>query len=66
LTGDVYIISMSEEQQSLTGRKPLPPIPEPGLNEASLESFVPHRPIRPRKTEGGKVFNLKSEFEPAG
>ncbi len=57
---------MSEEQQSLTGRKPLPPIPEPGLNETSLESFVPHRPIRPRKTEGGKVFNLKSEFEPAG
>ncbi|MGB2544299.1 MAG: excinuclease ABC subunit UvrB, partial [Candidatus Micropelagos thuwalensis] len=57
---------MSEEQQSLTGRKPLPPIAEPGLNEASLESFVPHRPIRPMKTEGGRVFNLKSDFEPAG
>ena len=57
---------MSEEQQSLTGRKPLPPIAEPGSNEASLESFVPHRPIRPMKTEGGRVFNLKSDFEPAG
>ena len=57
---------MSEKQQSLTGRKPLPPIAEPGLNEASLENFVPHRPIRPMKTEGGRVFNLKSDFEPAG
>ena len=57
---------MSEEQQSLTGRKPLPPIAEPGLNETSLESFVPHRPIRPMKTEGGRVFKLKSDFDPAG
>lgn len=57
---------MSEEQQSLTGRKPLPPIPEPGLNEAALEEFIPHRPIRPAKTEGGRQFSFQSDFKPAG
>ncbi len=31
------------------------------------ESFVPHRPTaRPDKVEGGKRFNLVSEYEPAG
>ncbi|MES2270789.1 MAG: excinuclease ABC subunit UvrB [Pseudomonadota bacterium] len=28
--------------------------------------FVPHRPARPEKTEGGKRFTLVSEYEPAG
>jgi excinuclease ABC subunit B len=30
------------------------------------ESFVPHRPARPDKAEGGRPFVLKSEYEPAG
>ena len=30
------------------------------------ESFVPHRPARPEKAEGGRPFVLKSEYEPAG
>ena len=30
------------------------------------ESFVPHRPARPEKAEGGKPFVLQSEYEPAG
>ncbi|HXL99648.1 MAG TPA: excinuclease ABC subunit UvrB [Rhizomicrobium sp.] len=33
-------------------------------NQAS--NFVPHRPARPEKSEGGKRFELVSEYEPAG
>ena len=29
-------------------------------------TFVPHRPARPEKSEGGKKFKLVSEYEPAG
>ena len=57
---------MSEEQQSLTGRKDLAPVPEPGMNEDQLAQFIPHRALRPEKTEGGKAFGFVSDFEPAG
>jgi excinuclease ABC subunit B len=30
------------------------------------QSFVPHRPARPPKAEGGKPFKLVSDYEPAG
>jgi excinuclease ABC subunit B len=30
------------------------------------EAFVPHKPARPEKAEGGKTFVLKSDYEPAG
>ncbi|MBB5711720.1 excinuclease ABC subunit UvrB [Sphingomonas xinjiangensis] len=30
------------------------------------ESFVPHRPNRPEKSEGGKRFELVSEYQPSG
>ncbi|NUS99478.1 MAG: excinuclease ABC subunit UvrB [Sphingomonas sp.] len=30
------------------------------------EGFVPHRPARPDKAEGGKTFRISSEFEPSG
>ncbi|MET0370028.1 MAG: excinuclease ABC subunit UvrB, partial [Sphingobium sp.] len=30
------------------------------------ENFVPHRPARPEKTEGGKAFKLVSDYEPSG
>jgi hypothetical protein len=30
------------------------------------QSFIPHRPARPEKSEGGKPFVIKSEYEPAG
>ncbi|UUL82194.1 excinuclease ABC subunit UvrB [Sphingomonas qomolangmaensis] len=30
------------------------------------QSFVPHRPARPPKAEGGRPFKLVSEYEPAG
>jgi excinuclease ABC subunit B len=30
------------------------------------ETFVPHRPERPEKSQGGKKFRLVSDYEPAG
>ncbi|WP_419809883.1 excinuclease ABC subunit UvrB [Sphingomonas sp.] len=30
------------------------------------DSFVPHRPARPAKVEGGKAFKLVSEYTPSG
>src|SRR5690348_10448154 len=30
------------------------------------EAFVPHKPARPDKAEGGRRFKLVSEFEPSG
>ena len=35
---------------------------EPDLGE----TFVPHRPARPDKAEGGRAFVLKSDYTPAG
>ncbi|HSZ73701.1 MAG TPA: excinuclease ABC subunit UvrB [Rhizomicrobium sp.] len=41
---------------------------EPALpmSAAELTAFVPHRPARPAKSEGGKRFELVSEYSPAG
>jgi excinuclease ABC subunit B len=30
------------------------------------KTFVPHRPARPHKAEGGKLFRLVADYEPAG
>ena len=30
------------------------------------QSFVPHRPARPEKSEGGRPFKLVSDYEPSG
>jgi excinuclease ABC subunit B len=32
----------------------------------TVEGYVPHRPARPDKVEGGKRFELVSDYEPAG
>jgi excinuclease ABC subunit B len=32
----------------------------------TAETFVPHKPARPEKHEGGKKFKLVSDYEPAG
>ncbi len=32
----------------------------------TAETFVPHKPARPDKAEGGKRFELVSDYEPAG
>ncbi|MDE2134213.1 MAG: excinuclease ABC subunit UvrB [Alphaproteobacteria bacterium] len=36
------------------------------MTGAEIAGFVPHRPARPEKSEGGKAFRLVSEYEPAG
>src|SRR6478672_9658142 len=36
------------------------------LAEPETETFVPHKPARPDKAEGGKAFKIVSEYEPAG
>jgi excinuclease ABC subunit B len=36
------------------------------MTGAEMAGFVPHRPQRPEKSEGGKRFKLVSEYEPAG
>ena len=30
------------------------------------QSFVPHKPVRPEKSEGGRAFRIVSEYEPSG
>ena len=38
-----------------------------GLEEpATGGAFVPHRPQRPEKAEGGRKFRIVSDYEPAG
>ena len=45
----------------------LPPIGDhPLLTGNDMPVFVPHRPPRPEKSEGGKRFVIKSDFEPKG
>ncbi len=41
-------------------------LPLHGATGAELAGFVPHRPARPEKSEGGIRFKLVSEYEPAG
>jgi excinuclease ABC subunit B len=41
-------------------------LPLHGATGAELTGFVPHRPARPEKSEGGIRFKLVSEYEPAG
>ncbi|HEX5279810.1 MAG TPA: excinuclease ABC subunit UvrB [Micropepsaceae bacterium] len=36
------------------------------LTGAELTAFVPHRPTRPEKSEGGRRFRLVSDYQPAG
>jgi hypothetical protein len=36
------------------------------LTGAEMTAFVPHRPTRPEKSEGGQTFKLVSEYEPCG
>ena len=36
------------------------------LDEPETKGFVPHKPARPDKAEGGKPFTLVSDYEPAG
>jgi excinuclease ABC subunit B len=45
----------------------LPPIGDhPLLTGNGMPLFTPHRPPRPEKSEGGRRFVIKSDFEPRG
>jgi len=39
---------------------------DPAYTTMPMAQFVPHRPARPEKSEGGRTFKLVSEYEPAG
>ena len=39
---------------------------EHGRPEVTGQTWVPHRPSRPEKSEGGVSFVMKSDFEPSG
>ncbi|HXC56783.1 MAG TPA: DEAD/DEAH box helicase family protein, partial [Rhizomicrobium sp.] len=41
-------------------------LPLHGGTGAELAGFVPHRPARPEKSEGGRKFVLVSDYQPAG
>jgi excinuclease ABC subunit B len=45
---------------------PDPVLPPAVLSGAEMTEFVPHRPARPEKSEGGKKFKLVSGYQPAG
>ena len=45
---------------------PIGNLPLHGATGAEIAGFVPHRPQRPEKSEGGKRFKLVSEYSPAG
>jgi excinuclease ABC subunit B len=36
------------------------------MTGADMAAFVPHRPVRPEKSEGGRKFKLVSDYQPAG
>src|SRR5476651_337534 len=61
---------MSEAAAEFVGETsaiaPIGNLPLHGATGAELAGFVPHRPARPEKSEGGKRFNLVSEYKPAG
>src|ERR1700759_5578455 len=42
------------------------PYIDPAYETVPISQFVPHRPARPQKSEGGKKFKLVSDYEPAG
>src|SRR5215467_12846895 len=64
-----YIPPMAHNNGSI-GR-PVPGFAEasPGFRHmtgAEMTAFVPHRPERPDKSEGGKRFKIVSDYKPAG
>ena len=62
--GTAYDPGPPENNDSLVA--PIGNLPLHGATGAELAGFVPHRPVRPEKSEGGIKFKLVSEYEPAG
>ena len=68
--GHAYIVAMAHNNGMIprgVSEAPAqfrgPPLPMSG---AEMAAFVPHRPTRPEKSEGGRRFKLVSEYQPAG
>ncbi len=62
--GTAYDPGPPENNDTLVA--PIGNLPLHGATGAELAGFVPHRPVRPEKSEGGIKFKLVSEYEPAG
>ena len=60
----------AEKMASTTGAtatvQALSDLIEHGREEMKGDVWIPHRPERPPKTEGGKRFTIESDFEPKG
>jgi excinuclease ABC subunit B len=54
----------SERAREVLAQQPM--IAGHPLVSGSLPQFIPHRPPRPEKSEGGVAFKLVSEYEPKG
>ena len=54
----------SEQARQVLAQQPM--IAAHPLVSGSLPKFMPHRPERPEKSEGGIAFKLVSEYEPKG
>ncbi len=63
---------MSDNAAKFQAAADAAPVPEadPGIDPAyqtvPISEFVPHRPARPEKSEGGRRFRLVSDYTPAG
>ncbi len=57
----------TEVKSSVSGSYPQPLIDDhPLSHEETLPSYIPHRPERPAKSEGGVPFKIHSDFTPKG
>ena len=54
----------SEKANEILARQPM--IASHPLVSGAMPMFMPHRPERPEKSEGGRRFEVVSEFEPKG
>lgn len=63
---------MARKSKSATLLSESPSVSQPMIdlhplaNEDKLAPYVPHRPLRPEKSEGGVPFKIHSEFTPKG
>src|SRR5271168_3208952 len=58
-------VGVSEASAQFRGPGVTAPV-APAMSGAEMAGFVPHRPARPEKSEGGRLFKLVSDYEPAG
>ncbi len=69
LTATLDAMLARPEERSASAREALarqPMLATHPLVAGTLPDFVPHRPERPEKSEGGIAFRLVSEYEPKG